>query len=116
MSFALSQVASSTLHREESSSHGIEHQLQLSKLDDHRTLSDKTSYVHGVVRQRFPWIDRIAIAKYDLGSDTLCTYVGSMEADNPLRLHEARLGEVPSLLNLVQTRETRVINDLSACP
>lgn len=92
---------------------GIEHQLQLSQLDDHRTLPDKTAYVHQVIRQRFPSIDRIAIAKYDQISDTLRTYVGSMEADNPLKLHQAKLSEVPSLLTLVRNRETRVINDLS---
>jgi HD-GYP domain-containing protein (c-di-GMP phosphodiesterase class II) len=91
----------------------MEHQLQLGELDDHRTLADKTSYVHEVVRQRFPCIDRIALAKYDRRSDTLRTYVGSMEADNPLKLHEAKLSEVPSLFKLVRTRETRVINDMS---
>jgi HD-GYP domain-containing protein (c-di-GMP phosphodiesterase class II) len=90
-----------------------EHHLLLSKLDDQRTLADKTSYVHGVVRQRFPCIDRIAIAKYDQSCDTLRTLVGSMQADNPLILYEAKLSDVPSLLNLVRTRETRVVNDMS---
>ncbi|AXS78885.1 HD domain-containing protein [Dechloromonas sp. HYN0024] len=92
--------------------HGEEHQLQLSKLDDHRTLQDKAAYVHEVVRQRFPCIDRIAIAKYDQVTDTLRTFIGSMEADNPLKLHEAKLSEVPSLLYLAKNRETRVVNDL----
>jgi len=92
---------------------GGEHHLLLNELDDHRTLADKTSYVHEVVRQRFPCIDRIAIAKYDQSCDTLRTYVGSMKADNPFILYEAKLSEVPSLLNLVRTRETRVVNDMS---
>ena len=90
----------------------VEHQLQLSELDDHRTLQDKALYVHEMVRHRFPCIDRIAIAKYDQISDTLRTYIGSMEADNPLRLHAAKLSEVPSLLTLVKHHETRVVNDL----
>lgn len=92
---------------------GWEHHLPLTELDEHRTLTDKTSYIHGVVRQRFPCIDRIAIAKYDKGCDTLRTYVGSMKADNPLILYEAKLSEVPSLLNLVRAHETRVVNDMS---
>jgi putative methionine-R-sulfoxide reductase with GAF domain len=36
-----------------------------------------------------------------------------MRADNPLILYEAKLSEVPSLLNLVRARETRVVNDMS---
>jgi len=92
---------------------GFEHLSPLNELDSHRTLSDKTFYVHEVVRQHYPCIDRIAIAKYDQSCDTLRTYVGSMEADNPLKLYEAKLSEVPSLFNLVRTRETRIINDLS---
>jgi hypothetical protein len=47
-----------------------EHHLLLSELDDYRTLADKTSYVHEVVRQRFSCIDRIAIAKYDPSCET----------------------------------------------
>jgi len=90
-----------------------EHHLLLSELDDHRTMAEKTSYVHEVVRQRFPCIDRIAIAKYDPSSDTLRTHVGSMKTENPITLYEARLSEVPSLFKLVRAHETRVVNDLS---
>jgi hypothetical protein len=90
MSFPLSQTEPTTAHGENLAmtltAQGIKHQLQLNELDDHRTLPDKTAYVHEVVRQRFPCIDRIAIAKYDQISDTLRTYVGSMETDNPLKL------------------------------
>jgi len=89
-----------------------EHQLLLSELDEHRTLADKTAYVHEIVRQRFPCIDRIAIAKYDASDDILRTLVGSMKADNPLILYEAKLSDVPSLLDLVRARETRVVNDM----
>lgn len=92
--------------------HRLEHQLQLRELDSFRTLSDKTSYIHKIVRLRFPSIDRIAIAKYDSGTDMLCTCVGSVKGDNPLSLYEAKLGEVPSLLKLVRNRETRIVNNL----
>jgi HD-GYP domain-containing protein (c-di-GMP phosphodiesterase class II) len=36
-----------------------------------------------------------------------------MQADNPLILYEVKLSEVQSLLNLVRSRETRVVNDMS---
>ena len=82
-------------------------------MDKHQTLSEKVSYMHAVIKDRFAAVDRIAIAKYDYGSDTLRTYVSSTNGENPLILHEARLSDVPSLLKLVQSRETRVINNLS---
>jgi len=91
---------------------GLEHQLQLGELDSHRTLSEKISYLHNIVCQNLPHIDRIAIAKYDQSADILRTYVGSWKGDNPLTLYEVKLGEVPSLLKLVHNRETRVINDM----
>lgn len=91
---------------------GLEHQLQLGELDSHRTLSEKLSYIHNIVCQNLPHIDRIAIAKYDKSVDTLRTYVGSYKDDNPLTLYEVKLSEVPSLLKLADNRETRIINDI----
>lgn len=91
---------------------GIEHQLQLGELDSHRTLSEKISYIHNIVCQQLPHIDRIAIAKYDQSVDTLRTYVGSWKGDNPLTLYAVKLSEVPSLQKLVSNRETRIINDM----
>jgi HD-GYP domain-containing protein (c-di-GMP phosphodiesterase class II) len=90
----------------------IEHQLQLAELDGHRTFSDKASYLHDIIRQHFPCVDRLAIARYDQSTDTLRTYFASIKGGNPLTLYEAKLSEVPSLLKLVRTRETRIINDL----
>lgn len=90
----------------------IEHQLQLRELDSLRTLPERISYIHKVIRRRFPCVDRLTIAKYDLSTDTLRTYAGSLKGDNPLTLYEARLNDVPSLLELVQERKTRIINNM----
>lgn len=92
---------------------GFSHQFQLQNLDSHRSLADKTAYIHKIVHQRFPCIDRLAIAKYDQSADTLRTSIESSKGANPLTLYEAKLSKVPSLLKLVRTRETRIINDLS---
>jgi HD-GYP domain-containing protein (c-di-GMP phosphodiesterase class II) len=92
--------------------HNLEHQLQLSELDSHRALSEKISYIHNIICQNHPHIDRIAIAKYDQHDDSLRTYVGSWKGDNPLTLYTVKLSKVPSLLKLVSNRETRIINDL----
>jgi len=90
----------------------IEHQLQLNELDSHLSLSEKTTYIHKTILQRFPYIDRVAIAKYDQSTDTLRTYVGSLKEGNPLTNYEAELNDVPSLQRLIKTRETRIVNDL----
>jgi len=92
--------------------HEIEHQLQLNELDSYHTVSEKTSYIHRTIRQRFPLVERLSIAKYDKKTDTLRTYVGSLKGENPLTLYEAKLSDVPSLQRLAQTRETRIVNNL----
>ena len=89
-----------------------ERHLPLDEMDKFQTLSEKVSYMHTVIRDRFGAVDRIAIAKYEPGSDSLRTYISSTIGDNPLVLHEAKLSDVPSLLKLVKARETRVINNL----
>ncbi len=96
-----------------SKSAGFTHQFQFRNLDSHCSLADKIAYIHRIIHQRFSCIDRLAIAKYDQSTDTLRTSVESSKGDNPLKLYEAKLSEVPSLLKLSRTRETRIINDLS---
>lgn len=91
---------------------GVKHQFQLRELDNHCSLADKTSYIHKMVNLRFPCIDRMAIAKYDQSADILHTSVESSKGDNPLTLYEIKLSKVPSLLNLVRNRKTRIINNL----
>ncbi len=90
----------------------IVHQLQLNELDTHRSLSEKVCYIHKTILERFPSVDRLAVAKYDPITDILCTYVGSLKGDNPLTLYEAKLSDVPSLQRLAQTRESRIVNNL----
>ena len=92
---------------------GLDRQLPLKEIDRHPTLSQKIVYMHEVVRNRFGAVDRIAIAKYDPARDMLRTYVSSTDGENPLVMYEAKLDDVPSLKRLVETRETRVINDLN---
>lgn len=90
------------------------HEFQLRYLDNHSSLSEKVSYIFRILHQRFPCIDRLAIAKYDQNADMLRTAIESSNGDNPLTLYETKLSKVPSLLNLIRNRETRVINDLSS--
>lgn len=90
----------------------IEHRLLFRELDSYRSLSEKVSYLHKIACQRFESIDRLAMAKYDPSTDVLRTYVASVKDENPLAFYEVKLSTVPSLLKLVEARETRIVNDL----
>ncbi len=68
---------------------------------------------HAALQSEYHSLCRIAIALYEPDSDTLSTYVYSNAGESPLTLYEAKLANVPSLQQIAETREPRVINDLS---
>jgi HD-GYP domain-containing protein (c-di-GMP phosphodiesterase class II) len=69
--------------------------------------------LHDRVREELPGIARLAIATYDAQSDTLRTFVSSTDGNDPLRHHEAKLAETPSLQSLAASRRDRVVDDVS---
>jgi HD-GYP domain-containing protein (c-di-GMP phosphodiesterase class II) len=73
----------------------------------------KVEYLHRAVRQRYPNIDRIAVATYDGECDMLKTYVDSTVDGSPLRHYQVRLADVPSLFSLKEQKRSRVISDIS---
>ena len=77
-------------------------------------LESKLVSMHNYVRQRFPQIERISVALYDAGADTLKTFLHSTQGDNPLPLYEAKLDNSPSLKEIIATRQPRVVNDTDA--
>src|ERR1700722_14657804 len=76
-------------------------------------MSDRLRTIHEVIRTRYPYIDRIAIALYDKATDMLKTFVGSNKDNHSLERHEARLCDVPSLAHLAKTRQSRIVGDIS---
>jgi HD-GYP domain-containing protein (c-di-GMP phosphodiesterase class II) len=68
--------------------------------------------IHGVISSRYPAIDRVALAAYDAGSDTLKTFVSSNTDGIKLDRYDALLSQVPSLLKLANTQQCRVVNDI----
>jgi HD-GYP domain-containing protein (c-di-GMP phosphodiesterase class II) len=75
-------------------------------------LGGRLHKLHRIVGARFPAIGRIALAVYDVDSDLLKTFVSSNDDDRALTRYEARLADVPSLLALHLTRQSRVVDDL----
>jgi HD-GYP domain-containing protein (c-di-GMP phosphodiesterase class II) len=76
-------------------------------------LSDCLRTIHDIIRTRYPYIDRIAIALYDAATDLLKTFVGSNQDSHKLERHEARLCDVPSLAHLAKSRQSRIVDDIS---
>ena len=70
--------------------------------------------VHGAIVSRYPSIDRVALAAYDPQTDALTTFVSSNQDGERLDHYAAKLADVPSLRNLAERRQTRVVEDLDA--
>jgi HD-GYP domain-containing protein (c-di-GMP phosphodiesterase class II) len=89
------------------------HQDILAKLHESLPLSDKLRFLHQVIREDFPFIDRLAVALLDEKTDTLKTYTHSTEGDSPLSAYEVPLSAASSLREIMQRRRPRVVQDLA---
>ena len=75
-------------------------------------LSSRLKLLHSVIRRRFDFVDRIAVALYDSYSHNLKNYVSSNEKEDPLAGYEFPLPQALSLLESI-VKGPRVANDLS---
>lgn len=89
------------------------HDDVLAALNENVPLSTKLSSIHKVLRKRFGFIERIAIALYEQNTDILKTFVSSDSADSPLQYYESTLSEAKSLQEIIVKRRPRVVQDLS---
>jgi len=92
--------------------HIFYHRDTLDTLSKHSSLSDKLAALHKLLKRRYPFIARIALAVYDPKSDLLKTYIDSGSSPHPLRRYSATLSEVPSLKDIAARGTPRIINDL----
>ncbi|MEE8289035.1 MAG: HD domain-containing phosphohydrolase [Nitrosomonadaceae bacterium] len=89
------------------------HQDMLAKLHDSLPLSDKLRFLHQVIRQDFPFIDRLSIALLDEKTNLLKTYTHSTEGFDPLPAYEVPLSVAPSLSEIMQHRRPRLVQNLA---
>ncbi|MCX7184395.1 MAG: HD-GYP domain-containing protein [Nitrosospira sp.] len=89
------------------------HQDILAQLHESLPLSDKLRFLHQVIREDFPFIDRLSIALFDEKTSMLKTYTHSTEGASPLAAYEAPLGAASSLREIMQRRRPRVVQDLT---
>lgn len=88
------------------------HEDVLGQLGSNDGLAVKLDYVHEVLKGRFPFVDRIACAIYDPKTDLLQSFLSS-GAGAALAHYQAKLGESQSLLEIIETKRPRVVNDLA---
>jgi len=90
----------------------FEHQDVLAALNGKLPLPEKIAYVHGLLKDRFDFIDRISVAIYDAKTDLLKTFVQSSDDENPLVLYSAKLADSASMMEILKVGRPRVVNDL----
>ncbi len=88
------------------------HQDTLSALDEPLPLGQKLSLIHNTLKRRYQFIDRVAISLYDQLTDTLKTYAHSTNKGDPLSKYETKLTQTPSLLEILERKKPRVVQDL----
>lgn len=91
----------------------FDYQDTLAELNKNIPLGNKLLYVHNVLKQRYNFIDRIAIAVYDPQTDILKTFLHSSGDDQPLNHYQAKLADSPSLNEILQRGKPRVVSNLS---
>jgi len=90
----------------------FEHEDVLAALNGKLPLPEKIAYVHGLLKDRFDFIDRISVAIYDAKTDLLKTFVHSSDDENPLVLYSAKLADSASMMEILKVGRPRVVNDL----
>jgi HD-GYP domain-containing protein (c-di-GMP phosphodiesterase class II) len=90
----------------------FEHKDVLAALNGKLPLPEKIEYVHGLLKSRYDFIDRISVAVYDAKTDLLKTYLHSSEDEDPLVLYSAKLADSQSMQEILKVGRPRVVNDL----
>jgi len=91
----------------------FDYQDTLQRLNENLPLTSKFAYVHEVLKQRYPFIDRIAAALYEAETETVKTFVHSSGGEQPLSHYQASLSDSPSLREILERGRPRVVNDLA---
>jgi len=77
-----------------------------------RSLSERFGALHSHLRRAVPTVDRMAVALYDAEMDQLKTFVNSTIGGEPLRTYQYKLTDSPSLVQIKEEREPRIIDDI----
>lgn len=75
-------------------------------------LAQRIRGLHHILRTRYPFLSRVALALYDPETDLLKTFASSTDDGQTLTHYEATLSSVPSLQRLRELRQARVVDDI----
>lgn len=89
-----------------------QHQDQLAFLNQQSSLHEKLIKAHLLVQESQPDIARIALALYDADTKILKTFLHSSGEDNPLEHYATVIDNAPSLREVLERGQPRVINNL----
>lgn len=82
-------------------------------LDMPGDFGEKLNFLHARLRQRYEFVERIAVAIYDAKTDLLKTYAWSSDTPSPLTFYQAELSNSPTLYDIARNGTTRIVNDLA---
>ncbi|MDP2877628.1 MAG: hypothetical protein Q8O00_15675, partial [Holophaga sp.] len=69
----------------------------------------KLRALHDALRERYPFVDRMAVALYEMKTRRIRTFLQSQEGEPPLARYETLLEDAPALARLLENREARVV-------
>ncbi|MBK7208568.1 MAG: ATP-binding cassette domain-containing protein [Elusimicrobia bacterium] len=87
---------------------------RLAGLSGKGPLNQNLKTLHRAVRERFPYVHRIAVALYDAQTHRINTYLASGDEGKPLAHYQSTLPEAVSLKKVLRERRIRVVDDLNA--
>jgi HD-GYP domain-containing protein (c-di-GMP phosphodiesterase class II) len=76
-------------------------------------LTQRLQGIHELIRSRYDFVDRVAIALYEPSTDMLKTFVSSNTDHVLLKKYEVTLASVPSLSALALSHQSRMVGDLT---
>lgn len=91
----------------------FDHQDTLEQLNKNLPLGEKLTSVHESIKNQFDFVNRIAVAIYDPKTDMLKTYIHSSGNTKPLTHYQSALTKASSLMEIIEQKKPRVVNDLS---
>ena len=76
-------------------------------------LSERVAHLHQLLRDKHPFVARIAVVLYNAETGLLSAFVHSTEGHNPLPHYKMPLAAVPTLEAVAASRRPRILNDLN---
>ena len=76
-------------------------------------LTQRLRDIHELIRCRYAFVDRVAVALYEPSTDLLKTFVSSNTDEVLLKRYEVTLSSVPSLEALARTHQCRMVGDMT---